>query len=78
MIEPPEPEPKGSLVPPTRRPPTAVAAGLRPPDEGSRGPLPSHPRSSRPWLLRALDGAFWLLDRVGEDLARALGVRRLS
>jgi hypothetical protein len=37
---------------------------------------PNKPMNLRP--LRVLDAAFWFLDRVGEDLARLLGIRRVS
>jgi hypothetical protein len=76
MTNPPEPEARGDLVPPNRRPPTAVGAGLLPPQEGPRSPVGPANRSARSWLLRMVDRTFWLLDRVGEDIARALGLRR--
>jgi hypothetical protein len=75
MSRPPEPEPKGSLLPPNRRPPTALGADLLPPREEPSGPTASTRRPARPWLFRAINGVFWLLDRIGEDLARGLGLR---
>jgi hypothetical protein len=70
----PTPEPRGDLVPPPRRPPTAIATATPPP------PRPSRPlvRASRaPWLLRvagrALTVALDAADRVGDTIREALG-----
>lgn len=45
---PPEPEPSGSLIPPIRRPPTAVGLATPPAPEHSRAPQ----RRAEPRLLR--------------------------
>ena len=71
---PPEPEPKGELPPPRRRPPTAIGSGVLPAQENpQRGNLLTPMR--RWWLPRAVDSLFWHLDRVGEDLAVGLRMR---
>jgi hypothetical protein len=67
----PEPEPSGALVPPPVHPPTALAAAT---------PLPP-----RRWdddvaeasgvLQRAFNGALDALDRVGDSIAEAVGLR---
>jgi hypothetical protein len=66
----PETQPSGALVPPPRMPPTAIATSA---------PLPPRPRSSTTvrssgasaLLSTALDE----LDRLGDRLAGALGIR---
>lgn len=65
----PEPEPGNALVPPPRNPPTAIATSA---------PLPPRRPSPtvRPDLLRGLvNSALDALDRVGDTIATAIGVR---
>jgi hypothetical protein len=66
----PETEPSGALVPPPRVPPTAVATSA---------PLPPRalPRfATTRWSLRGiLDSALDQLDRVGDRIADAVGLR---
>ncbi len=72
----PTPEPRGALVPPSRRPPTAIATDTPPP------PRPSHVARARaanaPWLLRALGGlvsaALDAADAAGDAIRAAAGL----
>ena len=75
MTYPPKPEPRGELPPPRRRPPTALGAALLPPEDNpQRSSVVRQLRQS--WLPRAVDSLFRLLDRIGEDLAGGLRLRR--
>ena len=70
----PETQPSGSLVPPDKHPPTAVGAAMVP-HPPSRPILPRSPGS------RMSVGAFVVsvldtLDRVGDSIASAVGLRR--
>jgi hypothetical protein len=69
----PEPLPSGALVPPPRNPPTATATA-------TAAPLPPRRDSSRELahtnLFRvALDTALDALDRAGDTIAGAIGMR---
>ena len=88
----PQPQSAGALGPPGRRPPTAIGTDTpeppvppRPP----RSPRPSHAHRHvrverhvhfgpdlRVALHGALNGALDTLDRVADDIARGLGLRR--
>ena len=75
MTYPPTPEPRGELPPPRRRPPTTLRSALLPPEENPQGSRAVRPLRRR-WLARAVDSLFWLLDRIGDDLAVGLQLRR--
>ena len=67
----PEPQPRGSLVPPPRNPPTALAtAAPLPPrrqDPDDLAPVPG--------FRRFVDAALDRLDLVGDRVAAAIGLR---
>ena len=77
----PQTEPKGELIPPPRKPPTAVAADAAEPE-------PRPPRSVQRWkrptrgpvpkaIVRAVDAVLDVLDSVG-DAVRAAAGRAMS
>ena len=71
----PETEPSGSLVPPIKVPPTAIATSASPPPP----PRPAFPRIRAP--ERMTIGAFVekvldTLDSVGDSIARVAGLRQ--
>jgi len=70
----PETEPECGLVPPIRRPPTAVAAAASPPPP--RPPmLPRMPRSSVPFIGAMVERVLDTLDLLGDTIASAAGIR---
>jgi hypothetical protein len=70
----PETQPSGALVPPPRVPPTAVATSAPlPPRPHSRHP--SSYGTSRSLLRGLLRSALDQLDRVGDRIADAVGLR---
>lgn len=67
----PETEPSGALVPPPTLPPTALATA---------SPLPPRRRpddaiDARDVLARVVERAFDALDRAGDSIAAAVGLR---
>ena len=68
-------ESQGELVPPPRKPPTAVGVTGQPP----RPPRPPHPEDLPEvrWsgFRRLVDRAFDVLDAVGDAIAARLGLR---
>ena len=72
----PLPEPSGSLLPPTPRPPTALAVAT---------PPPRRPRALQDWLeadprtRRLVDNAIGFVfdraDAIGDGIAKVLGLR---
>ena len=70
----PETQTSGALVPPPRVPPTAVATSAPlPPREPRRHATSAHTTRSRSVELFAT--AFDALDRIGDRIADALGLR---
>lgn len=67
---PPEPEERAALVPPARRPPTAVGAGTPPPPRPPARPRVPLPRP--PWGHRGLAGVVRAIAGAGLDAADAL------
>jgi hypothetical protein len=70
----PDTQPSGALVPPPRVPPTAVATAAPLPPR----PHPRHPSSfgTSRWSLRELvSSALDQLDRFGDRIADAVGLR---
>ena len=71
----PVPEPRDALVPPVRRPPTAVGTATPPPHPSRTTPVRMH-RS--PWLLRVLErgvhAALDAADTVGDAIREAVGL----
>ena len=72
----PLPEPRGSLVPPVRRPPTAIATAT---PEPPRPPVVRRSTRRGPAFLRAMRDAMNVVldvaDDVADSVAEALGVR---
>lgn len=67
----PEPEPAGALVPPPTYPPSALATAA---------PLPPRRRAddaidARGLIARAVDRTLDALDRAGDSIATAVGLR---
>lgn len=67
----PEPEPSGALVPPPVHPPTALATAA---------PLPPRRRTdesleARNFVSRLVERALDALDRAGDSIANAVGLR---
>lgn len=67
----PEPQPSGALIPPPTYPPSALATAA---------PLPPRPWAddsieARDILVRVLDRTLDALDRVGDSIAAAVGLR---
>jgi hypothetical protein len=73
----PRTEPKGELVPPPRKPPTAVGAPEQPP----KPPRPLRPGAGdlpdleRPTLRQVIERALDVLDAAGDAIARRFGLR---
>lgn len=71
----PIPEPRGALVPPHRRPPTAVGVATPPPPRPLR-PIPHD--AGQPWLRRtlgrAIGAALDVADGVGDAIRDAAGL----
>ena len=71
----PTPEPRGSLVPPVRHPPTTAAVQTPPPPPRPRRVAPAE---RGPWLLRALGGlvsaALDAADSVADAVREATGL----
>ena len=73
----PLPSPSGSLLPPTRHPPTALAVATPPPPRRPRSPLErfqADPRTKR-FVDTAISFVFDRADALGDGIARALGLR---
>lgn len=67
----PEPEPSGALVPPPVHPPTALATSA---------PLPPRRKpvdalEARNFVARVVERALDALDRAGDSIANAVGLR---
>ena len=67
----PEPEPSGALVPPPIHPPTALATAA---------PLPPRRRpddalEARAFVTRLVERALDAIDRAGDSIASAVGLR---
>lgn len=72
----PRPEPRGDLLPPTRRPPTALAVATPPPPPRPRA-LPRPRRTGLLATLRAgVDAALDAADAVGDAIREAIGLDR--
>ena len=67
----PTPEPSGSLVPPIKHPPTALAAATPPP----RPPVHPSSRHLEGPLARILSRVFDALDDIGDSIAEVAGLR---
>ena len=75
--EAPLPDPSGSLLPPTRHPPTALAVATPPPPRRSRSiheRLQADPRVKR-FVDDAVTFVFDRADAIGDGIANALGLR---
>ena len=73
----PLPEPSGSLLPPTRHPPTALAVSTPPPPRRSRSIhdlMNADPRTRR-FVDNAISFVFDRADAIGDGIASALGLR---
>ena len=72
----PETEPAGSLEPPSRKPPTALALGDAGSEPGDRPLVAITVVGSKPnWLGRFLRRAFDGLDEAADTVATALHIR---
>jgi hypothetical protein len=71
----PSTEAKGQLVPPPRKPPTAVAGPVSGPEPGRHLPAPRMEATARSdvsrAMLRAVDNALDMLDSIGDALRAA-------
>jgi hypothetical protein len=67
----PESEPSGALIPPPTYPPSALATGAPVPPRR----WPDDSIEARDILVRALDRTLDALDRVGDSIAAAVGLR---
>ncbi len=67
----PETQPEGSLTPPPRVPPTAVATAAPLPPSSPRRPLRTRPTGVVDFVNRALDQ----LDTLADRIAGAVGLR---
>ena len=73
----PIPESSGSLLPPTRHPPTALAVSTPPPPRRPRSPLDrfqADPRTRR-LVDNAISFVFDRADAIGDGIAKVLGLR---
>ena len=74
----PQPEPRDALVPPSRRPPTAVGADTpeppRPPQRSHEADV-EHRWRMKPELRKLVNTVLDAVDRVAEKIAVELGVR---
>ena len=73
----PTPEPSGSLVPPPRNPPTALAVATPPPPRRPRNPLErfrEDPRTKR-FVDNAITAIFDRADELGDSIAKVFGLR---
>lgn len=73
----PMPEPSGSLLPPTPRPPTALAIATPPPPRRPRSlheRLQADPRTRR-LVDNAIEFVFDRADAIGDEIARVFGLR---
>ena len=73
----PLPEPSGSLLPPTRHPPTALAVATPPPPRRPRSPLErlqADPRTRR-LVDNAITFVFDRADAIGDGIAKIFGLR---
>jgi hypothetical protein len=67
----PEPEPSGALIPPPTYPPSALAtAAPLPPRRWADDSI-----EARDFFVRALDRTLDALERVGDSIAAAVGLR---
>jgi hypothetical protein len=71
----PDTEPAGSLVPPSKHPPTAVGAASSPPPP-PQAPLSRVRRLDWTSLGDIVERVLDTLDVVGDTIARAAGIRR--
>ncbi len=71
----PQPEPHGSLVPPTRHPPTAVGVATPPPPRPSAVPRRRRRSGLLGLLSLAVNTTLDAADAVGDAVAGALGLR---
>ena len=67
----PEPEPSGALVPPPVHPPTALATAAPLPPRRR----PDDARDARDVVSRVVERALDAIDRVGDSIASAVGLR---
>ena len=67
----PEPEPSGALVPPPVHPPTALATAAPLPPRRT----PDDALEVRNFLTRVVERALDALDRAGDSIANAVGLR---
>lgn len=73
----PLPEPSGSLLPPTRHPPTALAVATPPPPRRPRSVherLTADPRTRR-FVDDAISFVFDRADAIGDEIAKLFGLR---
>ncbi len=73
----PLPEPSGSLLPPTRHPPTALAVATPPPPRRPRSiheKLQADPRTRR-LVDNAIGFVFDRADAIGDEIAKFFGLR---
>ena len=73
----PLPDPSGSLLPPTRHPPTALAIATPPPPRRPRSisdRLQSDPRARR-LVDNAVEFVFDRADAIGDGIAKLFGLR---
>ena len=74
----PRPEPRGALVPPVRRPPTALgtdASEPPPPPGRSRSVRVTQRWSIGPAVMHLMNAVLDAVDQVGDDIAVELGIR---
>ena len=73
----PDPEPMGDLVPPPRKPPTAVAASPAPAPGEKPIAVRAWRRGGQPLSAVAgfVNGVFDVLDAVGDTIAETVGLR---
>ena len=71
----PEPDPRGALVPPSRRPPTATGTDTPEPPRGDRVVRTETHWELAPELKRFVNKVLDAVDQVAEKIAVELGVR---
>lgn len=72
----PTPQPDGSLLPPVRRPPTALAVHTPPPPPTPRPRSTARPRGLIGALGRGVTRVLDALDEAGDAIAGLAGLRR--
>jgi len=70
----PESQPSGSLVPPPRHPPTAIATATPQPPRPPVSAVPPEPLSLTRLLRRAIDRALDVADDVADTIVSATGI----